>query len=57
MKGKVFVNAAEASDEMVLEGSDGAFSRVASMDIGWDELVVDVFVDEELFEKRGAFVV
>jgi hypothetical protein len=57
VEGKVFVNAAEASDEVILESSDGAFSRVAAMSIGRHELVVDVFVFEELFEHRRAFVV
>jgi hypothetical protein len=31
---KVFVNAAESSDEMIFEGTDGALGGVAAVDAG-----------------------
>ena len=34
MEGKVGVCTAESGNEMILEGADGAFGRVASMDMG-----------------------
>ena len=43
VKREVWVGAAEPGDEVVLERSDGAFSGVATMETGWDELAVDVF--------------
>ena len=57
MKGEVFVDAAEAGDEMIFEGSDGSFGGVAAMDIGWHKLVGDIFVIEKLLKRRRAFVV
>jgi hypothetical protein len=57
MQGKVFVDAAQTSDEMVFEGADGAFSSIAAMHAGGDKLVVNGFRREKLFEGGGTFVV
>jgi hypothetical protein len=57
VEGKVFVNTAEASDEVVLEGADSAFGGVAAMGAGRYQLVVDLLVDEEGLECGGAFIV
>ena len=54
---EVFVDAAEARDEVVFERANGAFGGVASVDAGRDKLVVNVLCDHELFERVGAFVV
>jgi hypothetical protein len=42
VQGKILINAAESGDEMVLEGTDVPFSRIASVDARWNELEVDV---------------
>ena len=57
MKGEFFVDTAQAGDEMVFEGSDGAFGSIAAMDARWGELEVDRLVPQELLEGDGAFVV
>jgi len=54
---KILVNAAEASDEMILERPDGSFSGVATVNAGWDELVVNTLIGHELFERIRTFVV
>jgi hypothetical protein len=54
---EVFVNVAEASDEMIFECADGAFGCVAAVYAGRSELEVDVFITEELLQWFRAFVV
>ena len=48
---------AEASDEVVLERPDGAFSSVAAMDAGRGELEIDAGGSDERFEELAGFVV
>ncbi len=48
---------AEASDEMVLERPDGAFSSVAAMDAGRGELEIDSRGSDERFEEVAGSVV
>ena len=57
MEWEILIRAAETSNEVVLEGSDSAFGSIAPMETGWDELKVDFFRGEKLFEGRGTFVV
>ena len=57
MQGKVFVSAAENGDEVILEGSDGAFGRITTMVNGWCKLIGDCFLLHEVLEDFGAFVV
>ena len=57
VQGEGFVDTAEASDEMILEGADGAFSGVATMDARRSKLEVDVFAAEEVLERFRALVV
>jgi hypothetical protein len=57
VKGKVFVDTAQASDEMILERLNFPFSSVASMHVRRDHLKVHVFVVKELFQEGGAFIV
>ena len=57
MQGEVLVGAAESGDEVILEGSDGAFGYVATMVTGWYKLIVDCFLLHEVLEDFGAFVV
>jgi len=42
---------------VVLKCADSAFRGVAVVDMGRDQLEIDVFLDEELTERVGAFVV
>jgi hypothetical protein len=57
MKGEVFVNAAEASNEMIFEGPNGAFRGIATMHARRSKLEVNILIAEELFEGKGAFIV
>jgi hypothetical protein len=57
MKREVFVDTAEAGDEVVLEGADGTLGGVAAVDARRGKLEVDVLGTEELLEGLGAFVV
>ena len=41
MQGKLLVRAAENTDEVILEGPDGAFGRVTTMVNGWYKLIVN----------------
>jgi hypothetical protein len=52
---EVFVDAAETSNEVILEGADGAFSSIAAVDSWWGKLKVNFFFAEELFQWFGAF--
>ena len=54
---EVFVDAAKASNEVILEGADGAFGGIAAVDAWWGELKVNYFFAEELFQSFGAFIV
>jgi hypothetical protein len=54
---EVRVGAAQASDEVILEGADGAFGRIGAVKTRRDELDVDMLVAEELLESSGALVV
>jgi hypothetical protein len=55
--GKMAVSGAEARNEMVLEGTNGAFSRVATMDAWGRELEIDTSSGDELFEESASFIV
>ena len=57
MQGKVFINAAKARNEVILERANGSFGSVAAMNARRDELVVNFLVDDELFKDGGTFVV
>ena len=57
MEREILVHAAKSGDEMVFEGSDGAFGGIASMGAGGHKLVLDGFVLKEFFEGGAAFVV
>jgi hypothetical protein len=47
---KVWMSAAEAGDEVVLEGLDGSFGPVATVEASGGELVFNSFVGHEVFE-------
>jgi hypothetical protein len=51
------VGAAEASNEMVFEGADGAFSGITTMNMGRCELEIDGVVGHEALESGRCFVV
>ena len=53
----MFVDAAEPCDKMIFERVNYKFGSVSSMEAWGNELVVNRFVDEELFEGTGALVV
>ena len=57
MKREILVHTAESSNEMILEGLDGTFCRVSTMDARWNELKIHVFFVHEVFQKSRAFVV
>jgi hypothetical protein len=45
--GKLFVQAREPCNEVILESADGAFRGVATMDTRGNKLEVDGFFDEK----------
>ena len=57
MNGKVLVHTAQAGDEVILERADGAFGSIATMDVGWSKLEVNIFLNKEVLEGVGAFIV
>ena len=46
---EVFVDAAQSSNEMILECADGAFGSIAAMNAWRGELKINRFVAEESF--------
>ena len=57
MEGEVFVGAAQAGDEMVLEGSNGTLSGIALVYVGQDQLEVDVFRSHVFLQGLGGLIV
>ena len=57
MKREVLVNTTQASDEVILEGSDGTFGGIAAMDAGGSKLEVNVLMAEKLLQGLGTFIV
>ena len=57
MKWKIFVCATEYADEVGFEGLDGLLSHIATVIVGWDELVSHVVVANCLLEIGGALVI
>jgi hypothetical protein len=57
VEGKVFVNAAMASNEVIFEGENSALGSVAAMGAGWHELIINFFFLHEFFECIGTFIV
>jgi hypothetical protein len=57
VKGKVFVHAAEASDEVTFKSTDVTLGSIAPMDMWWNKLEVNIFLGQELFEDGGTFLV
>jgi hypothetical protein len=51
------VGTAQCRNEVILEGANRAFGGVASVDAGWDELIIYAFAGHELLESFGAFVI
>ncbi len=57
MQWKVLVDAAKASDEMILEGADAAFGCISAMHSRRDELEIHVLLMHKLLEDLRTFVV
>ena len=57
MEWKIFVNAAETSNKVVLEGADSPLGSVAAMDTRGCKLEIDSFITQELLEGCRAFVI
>jgi hypothetical protein len=51
MEWEIWVCAADTCNQMILEGADGPFCCIASVDARWDELVMNAFFVEEVFQK------
>jgi hypothetical protein len=45
MDREIGVGAAESSKKVVLEGADGAFGRISTVDARWDKLEVNDIVN------------
>jgi len=50
MEGKVFVFAAQTSNEMIIEHANSKFCCIVAMQVWWDKLVVNAFSGHELLE-------
>ena len=57
VEGAVLVSAAETSNEVVLEGSNGTFSSITTMDTRRNELKIDPFLGHEVLEDDGGLIV
>ena len=57
MEGKVFVDAAEASNEVVFVGTYCAFGGIATVNTGWYQLEVDILLVQEGLEGVRALIV
>jgi hypothetical protein len=57
MQGEFFISAAQGSNKVILECTDGPFCCVATMDARRDELKVNMLVSHVFLERFGAFVV
>ena len=57
MNRKITVHTAQSSNEMVLECTDGLFGSIASMNMWWDKLIIDVLLCHEVLEELGAFII
>ena len=49
MEWKIWVSAGQSGDEMIFEGSDGAFSNDSAMVARWCQLVSDCAFMQEVF--------
>ena len=54
---KVGVNAAQASEEMVFERSNGPFGSISPVNMRWGKLKINILRAEELFEILGSLIV
>jgi hypothetical protein len=57
MHGEVFIHTAKPSDKVIFEGPNGAFSGIAAMNAGRNELEVHSVGMHEVFEESRTFVV
>ena len=58
MKEKTGIRAAETCAEVALEGSDGSFGRIPTMNVGsWHELEVNCLFCHEVLKNGGGFIV
>jgi hypothetical protein len=57
MQGKVLVDAAKTSDEMILEGADATFGCISVIHSRRYELEIDFLLMHKLLEDLGTFVV
>ena len=57
VQGKIRVCAAKGGDKMILEGPDGTFICIATMQVGRGKLEFDVLIRHILLESLGGFVV
>jgi hypothetical protein len=51
------VNSAEDGDKMVFEGANSTFSRIGTVFFGGDSLILDLVLQESIFEVLRAFIV
>jgi hypothetical protein len=57
VEGEVLVSAAETSNEVVLEGVNGTFSSIVTMNTRRDKLKIDPFLGHEVLgDDRGLIV-
>ena len=57
MEREVWIGAVPSCNEMIFCHLDRSFGCIASVVVGWYQLVVNVFLLEELFQDVAAFVI
>jgi len=54
---KLLVSAAQARNEMIFEGPDCTFGRIPAMDVGQDQLEINILSHHKFLEGMGGFIV
>jgi len=53
----MLVSAAQAHNEVIFEGTDCTFSRIPAMDVGQDQLEINILSHHKCLEGTGGFIV
>jgi len=53
----MLVSAAQARNKVIFEGMDCTFSHIPAMDVGWDQLEINILSHHKFLEGMGGFIV
>ncbi len=54
---KMLVSAAQARNKVIFEGMDCTFSHIPAMDVGWDQLEINILSHHKILEGMEGFIV